>query len=110
MPKDKKINKGLIKLIARTRMLYLYELAHETFPNDKQLANRYAYLAIKYSQRAKIKIPPEWKKRTCHHCKKFLYPGLNCRTRLHSKRKGSHVSMTCLECNHVTRYYIKSRR
>ena len=110
MPKDKKINKGLIKLIARTRMLYLYELAHETFQNDKQLANRYTYLARKYAQRARIKIPPEWKKRTCHHCKKFLYPGLNCRTRLHSKGKGSHISMTCLECNQATRYYIKSRR
>ncbi|MHA1670265.1 MAG: ribonuclease P protein component 4 [Promethearchaeota archaeon] len=110
MPKAKKINKGLIKLIARTRMLYLYELAHEIFLSDKQLANRYADLAKKYSNRAKIKIPIEWKKRTCHHCKKFLYPGLNCRTRLHSKGKGSHVSMTCLECNQVTRYYIKNRR
>ncbi|MHA1190959.1 MAG: ribonuclease P protein component 4 [Promethearchaeota archaeon] len=110
MPKAKKINKGLIKLIARTRMLYLYELAHEIFPSDKQLANRYAYLARKYSQRAKIKIPLEWKKRTCHHCKKFLYPGINCRTRLHSQGKGSHVSMTCLECNQVTRYYIKSTK
>ncbi|MBY9019037.1 MAG: ribonuclease P [Candidatus Lokiarchaeota archaeon] len=110
MPKAKKINKGLIKLIARTRMLYLYELAHEIFPSDKKLANRYAYLARKYSQRAKIKIPHAWKKRTCHHCKKFLYPGINCRTRLHSQGKGSHVSMTCLECNQVTRYYIKSSK
>ena len=110
MPKANKINKGLIKRIARTRMLYLYELAHEIFPSDKQLANRYAYLAKKYSNRAKIEIPYEWKKRTCRHCKKFLYPGLNCRTRLHSNGKGSHVSMTCLECSQVTRYYIKSTK
>ncbi len=110
MPKAKKINKGLIKLIARTRMLYLYELAHEIFPSDKQLAHRYTYLARKYSQRARIKIPNEWKKRNCHHCKKFLYPGINCRTRLHSQGKGSHVSTTCFECNHITRYYIKSSK
>lgn len=110
MPKANKVSKGLIKHIARTRMLYLYELAHEIFPIDKHLANRYAYLAKKYSNRAKIEIPYEWKKRICHHCKRFLYPGLNCRTRIHSNGKGSHVSMTCLECNQTTRSYIKGKK
>ena len=110
MPKARNVNKGLIKQIARTRMLFLYNLAHETFPNDKQLANRYAFLARKYANRARINIPYEWKKRICHKCKKFLYPGINCRTRLHSKGKGSHVSLTCLECNKVTRYFIKAKK
>ncbi|MFX0059214.1 MAG: ribonuclease P protein component 4 [Candidatus Hodarchaeota archaeon] len=105
MPKSK--NKAIIRKIARTRMLYLFNKANEIFLENKDLANRYIHLARKYSQRAKIRIPSVWKKRICHKCKRFLYPGLNCRIRLHSKGKGSHVSMTCFECNHTTRYFIK---
>jgi len=106
MPKSKKRNITIVKRIARTRMLFLFNKAHEIFPENKKLANRYVYLARKYSQRAKIKIPSFWKKRICHNCKSFLYPGLNSRIRLHSKGKGSHISMTCLECNQTTRYFI----
>lgn len=107
MPKLKKNNIKIVKKIARTRMIYLFHRANEIFPENKRLANRYVYLARKYSQRAKVRIPVLWKKRICHKCKSFLYPGLNCRIRIHSKGKGSHVSMTCLECNKTTRYFIK---
>jgi len=100
--------KRVVKQIAKTRMIYLFERAHEIFPEKKELANRYVYLARRYAQRARIKIPPEWKKRICHKCKKFLYPGLNCRIRMQSRKgKGSHVSITCLECDKTTRYFIK---
>lgn len=102
-------NKKVIKQIAKMRMNYLFNKAHEIFPENKELANRYSYLARKYAQRTKIEIPFEWKKRTCHKCKKFLYPGLNARTRMQSRKgKGSHVSVTCLECNRITRYFIKT--
>ena len=110
MPKDNKSTKYLVKKIAKSRMLYLFQKAHEVFPKNKTLSNRYTYLARRYAQRAKIKIPFEWKKRICHKCKKFLYPGANYRIRIHShKGKGSHVSLTCFECNKTTRYYIKLR-
>lgn len=108
MPRSKR--KKIVKQIAKVRMNYLFERAHEIFPQNKILANRYSYLARKYAQRARIKIPTQWKRRICHHCKQFLYPGLNCRTRLHSRGKGSHVSLTCYECDHVTRYFIKLRK
>jgi len=102
-------NKQLIKKIASIRMVYLFQKAHEIFPENKVLANRYAFLARKYAQRARIKIPSEWKRRICHKCKRFLYPGLNSRTRMQSRKgRGSHVSMTCLECNKTTRYFIKN--
>ena len=103
-------NRKVIKQIAKIRMNYLFEKANDIFPQDQKLANRYCYLAKKYAQRARIKIPIQWKKRICHHCKQFLYPGVNCRTRLHSKGKGSHVSLTCFECNNTTRYFIKIRK
>ena len=100
--------KNLVKQIAKSRMNYLFQRAHIIFPKNEYLANRYADLARKYSQRAKVKISRAWKKRICHKCKSFLYPGINCRIRLHSgKGKSSHVSMTCFECNKTTRYFIK---
>ncbi len=100
--------KKIAKQLAISRMNYLFQRAHGIFESDKILANRYAFLARRYAQRARIKVPSIWKKRICHECKSFLYPGKNSRIRLHSKKgKGSHVSMTCLECSHVTRYFIK---
>ena len=107
MAKNKRNNKAIIKRIADTRMNYLFQKAHDIFPNDKELAYRYTYLARKYAQRAKIRIPKNWKKRICHNCKRLLYPGINSRTRIHSKGNGSHISTTCLDCYHTTRYFIK---
>ncbi|MFX1380713.1 MAG: ribonuclease P protein component 4 [Promethearchaeota archaeon] len=108
MSKHNKTTKFIIKEIAHYRMLYLFQKAHEIFPKNKTLANRYAYLARRYAQRAKIKVPFEWRKRICHKCKMFLYPGLNCRVRIHSQKgNGSHISLTCLECNKITRYFFK---
>ena len=108
MPKRNKNFKYIVKKIAKTRMFYLFQRAHEVFPNDKTLANRYTFLARRYAQRARIKIPLKWKKRICHKCKMFLYPGMNYRVRMHSQKgQGSHVSMTCFECNKTSRYFIK---
>ena len=108
MGRGKSYNKKLVKQIAGKRMIFLFEKAHEIFPKNKDLANRYVELAKKYAQRARLTIPSNWKKRICHNCKNFLYPGINARTRMNSNKKGSHVSLTCLDCNHITRYYIKT--
>ncbi len=103
-------SKRLIKQIARNRINFLFQRAHEIFHENKRLSNRYVYLARRYAQRARIKIPFEWKKRICNKCKSFLYPGLNCRIRMQSRKgKGSHVSLTCFECNKTTRYFIKTK-
>jgi ribonuclease P protein subunit RPR2 len=111
MGKKSKNHRYMIKKIAKIRMLYLLQKAHEIFPQNKELSNRYIYLVRRYAQRAKVAIPLKWKKCICNKCNKFLYPGMNCRIRLHShKGKGSHVSLTCFECNHTTRYFIKIKR
>ncbi|TXT54269.1 MAG: Ribonuclease P protein component 4 [Promethearchaeota archaeon] len=104
MPNYKKI----AKRIAKSRIHYLFERATKTFPENRELANKYVDLARLYAQRVRIKIPKEWKRRICHKCKKFLYPSVNCRIRMQSRKgKGSHVSITCLDCGNVNRYYIK---
>ena len=104
-PKHKKI----VKEIAKQRIKYLFQKAEQIFQENKELANRYVELARIYAQRAKVKIPYEWRKRVCHKCKKLLYPGVNCRFRIHSNNKYSHISMTCFECNKTTRYIIKNK-
>lgn len=103
-------HKKIIKEIANCRVKYLFQKAHDIFPENKELANRYVQLARKYAQRAKIAIPKEWRTRICNNCKQILYPGINCRYRIQSRKgKGSHISLTCLECNNTKRYYIKRR-
>lgn len=110
MAKFSNKRRSIVKDIANTRILYLFQRAHEIFPSNQILANRYVYLARRYAQRAKVDIPIIWKKRICKKCKKFLYPGKNYRVRLHSRGKGSHISVTCLECNKSTRYFIKLKK
>lgn len=111
MTRYNKNNRNIVKKIAKARMLYLFQKAHDIFPDNKVLANKYVYMARRYAQRTKIKIPYKWKKRICHKCKQFLYPGVNCRVRMHSqKKRGSHVSLTCLDCDNTTRYFIKTIR
>ena len=104
--------KNLIKQIAKSRMEYLFQRAHKIFPENKELSNRYVFLARRYAQRARIQVPTEWRKRICHKCKGFLYPGINCRIRMQSRKggRGSHISMTCFECNKTTRYFIKIKK
>jgi ribonuclease P protein subunit RPR2 len=103
MPNYKKI----AEKIARSRIHYLLNKADEIFSENEELAQRYVKLARLYAQRVRIKLPKKWKRRICHSCKAFLYPGLNCRVRMQSRKgKGSHISLTCLECNNVTRYFI----
>lgn len=106
MPNYKKV----ATKIAKSRAIYLFELAHSVFPECKKFSQRYVELAMKYAQRVKFKIPSRWKQRICHKCKRFLYPGINCRIRLQSRKgKGSHISVTCLECNFTTRFFIKAK-
>ncbi|MFX0072697.1 MAG: ribonuclease P protein component 4 [Candidatus Hermodarchaeota archaeon] len=103
--------KNLIKKIASSRINFLFQKAYEIYPENKVLANRYVYLARKYAQRAKIKIPLKYKKQICHKCKSYLYPGINYRVRMQSRKgKGSHLSVTCLDCNKTTRYFIKTKK
>jgi ribonuclease P protein subunit RPR2 len=103
MPNYKKV----AEKIARSRIQYLLNKADEVFPENEELAQRYVELARLYAQRVRIKIQKKWKRRICHGCKTFLYPGINCRVRIQSRKgKGSHVSLTCLECHHVNRYFI----
>ena len=89
------------------RIVGLLELADKTIKEDVEMAQKYALQARKLQMRTRTKFPSEWKKRFCKHCKTFLYPGINSRTRLSSTNKI--VSIKCFNCKNYTRipYYQK---
>ncbi|MFW9851729.1 MAG: ribonuclease P protein component 4 [Candidatus Thorarchaeota archaeon] len=90
-----------------SRIVELLELANETIKHDVEMAQKYALQARKLQMRTRTKFPSEWKKRFCKHCKTFLYPGINSRTRLSSTNRV--ISIKCFNCKNYTRipYYQK---
>ena len=100
----------LMQSAAQERVEDLFQRAQTTHASDPELANRYVDLARKIAMGTKITIPRKLKRSVCHGCKKLLVPGVNMRSRLHSKRHyGLYRSMTCLSCGHITRYILAGR-
>ena len=97
------ISKTKQKEIARERIQTLFKEAEKAFKNNKGLANRYVTLARKLAMKARIRIPPQLKRKFCKHCYKFLMPGVNARIRT---RDGK-VIISCLECKKFTRIPVK---
>ena len=91
----------------KDRIVELLELADKTIKHDVEMAQKYALQARKLQMKTRIKFPSEWKKRFCKHCKTFLYPGINSKTRLSSTNRV--VSIKCFNCKNYTRipYYQK---
>ena len=105
MQRKFKKDKLLMKEIAKQRIEKLLREADEIFKEDKELANRYVYLARKISMGAKVPIPVELKKKYCKHCHSFLVPSVNCRIRLAKSR----VIYYCLECKKFMRFPYKGK-
>lgn len=80
-------------------------LADEVFLQDPNRAQRYVDLSLRIAMRNRVRLPRVWRRRICHNCKAFLWPGVNCRIRLR-KRRQHHVVVTCFNCGHYTRYNI----
>lgn len=101
-----KLRRAFIRDVAKQRIAKLFALADSTYDRNEALAQRYVEIALKISKRCNVRLPRQLKRRVCKHCKGFLKPGANCRVRLRQNR-GSHVSVTCLRCNRVMRFYIR---
>lgn len=96
------------KQIALERVQTLFRLAKNVIHKDPQLAQRYVEIARKTAMRARMRIPKEYKRMICKHCKRFILPGVNCRVRI-QPRRNSHVVVTCLSCMHYMRIPLKKR-
>jgi len=94
------------KEIARERVEHLFELAKEVFSQNPVLAKRYVFLARKIGMRYKVRIPLQYRRLICRHCKSFILPGVNCRVRIKQRRE-PHVVITCLECDGKMRVLLK---
>ena len=95
--------------IALERIHKLFKLARETIHKDKALAQRYVNIARRLAMAAKVRLPREYRRQVCRHCKSFILPGVNCRVRIQQRRE-PHVVITCLECGKYMRIPLRKRK
>jgi ribonuclease P protein subunit RPR2 len=96
------------KRIAMQRVQTLFRLAREVFHENPSLAQRYVDTARKIAMAAKIRLPTEYRRQICRHCKSFILPGVNSRVRIKQQRE-SHVVVTCLKCGQQTRIMLRKK-
>jgi ribonuclease P protein subunit RPR2 len=97
------------KQIAKQRVQTLFERAAATIKTNPALSTRYVVTARKIAMAAKIRLPTEFRRRTCKRCNSFLVHGENCRVRVRQKRE-PHVVITCLNCGNQTRILLRTRK
>lgn len=98
-----------LKQTALHRIHNLFRLARETIHEDPDLAQRYVEVARRIAMRARVRVPKKYRRLICKHCKSFIFPGVNCRVRIRSRRE-PHVVVTCLNCGAHTRLPLKRRK
>lgn len=94
--------------IAMQRIHTLFGLAKEKIRDEPELAQRYVEIARKIAMRTKLRLPTEYRRLVCRHCKSFIYPGVNSRVRIQQRRE-PHMVITCLACDKITRIPLKSK-
>jgi len=94
--------------IAMERVHILFRLAKEVVSKEPQLAQRYADIARRIAMRTRLRLPVEYRRLICRHCKSFIYPGVNCRVRIKQRRE-PHVVITCLNCGKHMRIPLRKK-
>lgn len=94
--------------IALERIHTLFELAKSNIRKEPALAQRYAQIARRIAMKTRVRLPREYRRLICKHCKSFIYPNVNCRVRVQQRRE-PHTVITCLECGKHTRIMLKPR-
>jgi len=94
--------------IALQRIHFLFSLAKEKIREEPELAQRYVEIARRIAMRTRLRLPVEYRRMVCGHCKSFIYAGVNCRVRAQQRRE-PHMVITCLVCGKQTRIPLKSK-
>ena len=97
------------KQIAKQRIYILFEQANEVYKASPELSSRYLGMARKIAMAAKIRLPIDFRRRTCKNCNSLLIYGQNCRVRVRQKRE-PHVVITCLSCGWQTRIPLRRKK
>jgi len=98
-----------VRAIARERIHTLFTLAERTFHEDPAVAQRYVNIARRIAMAAKLRLPKQYRRQVCRHCKNFILPGVNCRVRTRQRRE-PHLVITCFNCGHNTRIPLADRK
>jgi len=96
------------KQVALERIRILFRLAREAIHENPELAQRYVKIARRIAMGTKLRLPQEYRRMVCRHCKSFILPGVNCRVRIQSRRE-PHVVVTCLNCGGHMRIPLRGR-
>ncbi len=96
------------KRIALERASVLFRMAREVLHEEPRLAQRYAEIARRIAMRTRLRLPFEYRRLICRHCKNFIYPGINCRVRIKQRRE-PHVVIACLNCGRHNRIPLGKR-
>jgi len=97
------------KQIALQHVRTLFGKAKEVIHENPELAQHYAEMARKIAMSTKLRLPTEYRRQICRHCKSFILPGVNCRVRTQQRRE-PHIVVTCLRCGGHTRIPLKSKK
>lgn len=100
---------GDTKRIALERVRTLFRLANENVRDDPALAQRYVFLARRVAMAGKVRLPREYRRQVCRRCKRFIFPGVNCRVRVKQERE-PHLVVTCLECGGMMRMRLRKEK
>ena len=92
-----------VKEIAKERIEILFQQAAKA--KTQALANRYVTLARKIQMKARIRMPPNLKRKFCKHCYNY-FKAKNYRVRTKDKK----VIYTCLKCKKYSRYPFKKEK
>ncbi|MEM3443213.1 MAG: ribonuclease P, partial [Candidatus Bathyarchaeia archaeon] len=65
---------AVTRQIAKQRIQTLFRLAKEIFDENPRLAQRYVDLARRIAMAAKVRLPKEYRRQVCRHCKSFILP------------------------------------
>ncbi len=94
--------------VSLERIEILFGQAEKYYKKYPFLAHRYMFLARKISSKTRTQIPRELRRRFCHRCYHYLYPGQNLKVRINKKNKA--VEYLCLDCKRVNRYpYVREK-
>lgn len=95
--------------LAKERLDILFREAASAAKSGRfDRANRYIFLARKLVMKYNVKFDREQRRRFCHKCHHYLYPGKNVIVRINAKTKA--VEYKCGDCKHINRYpYIKEK-
>jgi len=97
------------KQVALQHVRTLFSKAREVIHENPDLAQHYVRMARKIAMSTKLRLPSEYRRQICRHCKSFILPGVNCRIRTQSRRE-PHIVVTCLVCGKHSRIPLKSRK